>query len=231
MKIVLSDLDGTILKRGEKALNRTVISAIEKILSNNIYFAVSSGRTYVELLDFFAPFKDDIFFIANDGAQTIYKEETLLDFPIEEKFSSSSFALHGKYMTYLKTKDIPLTREILRQYKNHVSVLDGDFPNEPIYKITDYEKVKYDLLPLVYKDNSMNEYISPVASKGIAAKMLLAHLNIPLGESVSFGDNFNDLPMFEATGDSFAVANAHPKVKKAAKKVCRDFETEIKKML
>lgn len=231
MKIVLSDLDGTILKRGEKALNRNVLSAIEHILSQNVYFAVASGRTYVELKEFFAPFEKDIFFITNDGAETIYKEETLLDFPISEKFSSPSYALHGKYMTYLKTKDIPLTRSLLKQMRNHVTLLDGDFPDEPIYKITDYAKVKYDALPLVYQDNSMNEYIAHPASKGIAVKMLLAHLNIPLGESCSFGDNFNDLPMFRETGESYAVANAHPKVKKAAKRVCRDFETEIYKII
>lgn len=231
MKIVLSDLDGTILKRGEKALNRNVLSAIEHILSQNVYFAVASGRTYVELKHFFAPFEKDIFFITNDGAETIYKEETLLDFPIKESFSSPSYALHGKYMTYLKTKDIPLTRSLLSQQHGHVMKLDNDFPDEPIYKITDYAKIKYDVLPLLYKDNSMNEYIAHPVNKGIAAKMLLAHLNIPLGESCSFGDNFNDLPLFNETGDSFAVANAHPKVKKAAKKVCRDFETEIFRLI
>ena len=76
MKLVVSDLDGTILKRGEKELNRNILSAIEYILSNNVAFAVSSGRTYVELKKFFAPFENDIYFMANDGAQTIYKEET-----------------------------------------------------------------------------------------------------------------------------------------------------------
>ncbi len=231
MKLVVSDLDGTILKRGEKELNRNILSAIEYILSNNVAFAVSSGRTYVELKKFFAPFENDIYFMANDGAQTIYKEETLSHFPLKADFASPSYALHGKYMTYIKTGDVPLTRRILKEYHNHVKVLDDSFPDEPVYKITDYAKVKFDALPLVYKDRAMNEYIADGVDKGIALKLLLEHLKIPKEECCSFGDNFNDIPMFNESGLSYAVANALPSVKKAADKVCTGLDTEIRKLI
>ncbi len=231
MKLIVSDFDGTLLKRGEKTLNRNIISSIEYILSNNVSFAVASGRTYVELKKFFAPFEKDIYFIANDGANTIYKEETLSEFPINKIFSSDSFALHGKYITYLKTKDGPLTRKILMQYHNHVKLLDEAWPDEPVYKITDYTKTKYDDLPLVYKDRSMNEYIAFGVDKGIALKRLLMHLDIPKEKCSSFGDNINDLPMFAESGTSYAVANALPSVKKAADRVVMGLDTEIRKII
>lgn len=231
MKLIVADLDGTLLKRGERELNRNILSSIEYILSNNVAFAVSSGRTYVELKKFFAPFEKDIYFMANDGAITIYKEETLSEFPITKTFTSDSFALHGKYLTYVKTKDALLTRKILKQYHNHVKVLDSNFPDEPIYKITDYTKIKYDDLPLVYEDRSMKEYIAFGVDKGIALKNLLRHLDIPKEECASFGDNLNDIPMFEASGTSCAVANALPAVKKAADKVVTGLDTEIRKLI
>ena len=47
-------------------------------------------------------------------------------------------------------------------------MLDSNFPEEPVYKITDYTKIKYDDLPLVYEDRSMKEYIAFGVDKGIA---------------------------------------------------------------
>ena len=79
MKLIVSDLDGTLLKSGERQLNRNIISSIEYILANNVSFAVASGRTYVELKKFFAPFENDIYFIANDGAQTASHDDNVVD--------------------------------------------------------------------------------------------------------------------------------------------------------
>ena len=86
-------------------------------------------------------------------------------------------------------------------------------------------------MPLVYEDMSMKEYIAFGVDKGIALKNLLRKLGIPKEECASFGDNLNDIPMFEASGTSYAVANALPAVKKAADKVVTGLDTEIRKLI
>jgi Cof subfamily protein (haloacid dehalogenase superfamily) len=52
--------------------------------------------------------------------------------------------------------------------------------------------------------------------KGTGVTRLLAHLGIPAGQAIGFGDAPNDLPMLSQLGIAVAVANAHPAVLAAA---------------
>ena len=50
-------------------------------------------------------------------------------------------------------------------------------------------------------------------SKGVGVKALQESLGITPEETVVFGDYLNDIPMAEHAGASYAVSNAHPKLK------------------
>ena len=56
-------------------------------------------------------------------------------------------------------------------------------------------------------------------SKGNAVKMVCKALNIDLKDTISIGDDYNDVSMFEVTGASIAMGNANEEVKKKAKYV------------
>ncbi|GAB3062465.1 HAD family hydrolase [Virgibacillus ainsalahensis] len=60
------------------------------------------------------------------------------------------------------------------------------------------------------------------ASKGNAMKFLAEHFNIPFGETVAIGDNFNDISMFEAASISIAMENAKDAVKGQADHVTKN---------
>ena len=62
------------------------------------------------------------------------------------------------------------------------------------------------------------------ANKGEALRSLCAELDIPIGETVAFGDGTNDLSMIRAAGLGVAMGNADPLVKAAADAVCADNE-------
>jgi Cof subfamily protein (haloacid dehalogenase superfamily) len=57
------------------------------------------------------------------------------------------------------------------------------------------------------------------ADKGAGLRWLCAHLAIEPADVVVFGDEINDLAMFEFAGHSVAVANASPSVRAAADEV------------
>ena len=57
------------------------------------------------------------------------------------------------------------------------------------------------------------------ASKGKMLKQMTRHLDIPLSNTVVFGDYLNDLDMFKVAGYSIAVENALPEVKSYAHRV------------
>ena len=49
--------------------------------------------------------------------------------------------------------------------------------------------------------------------------MVCKALNIDLKDTISIGDDYNDVSMFEVTGASIAMGNANEEVKKKAKYV------------
>ena len=58
IKMVVSDVDGTLIQKGEKTVNDELMKIIEKLKSKNIIFAVASGRHLSELKDIFHNSKD-----------------------------------------------------------------------------------------------------------------------------------------------------------------------------
>ena len=60
---------------------------------------------------------------------------------------------------------------------------------------------------------------SPDVSKGSAFEALADHLEIDPAATVAIGDSPNDVALFEAVGQSFAVANATDEAKDAAERV------------
>lgn len=53
------------------------------------------------------------------------------------------------------------------------------------------------------------------ATKGHALEWLAKRHGVEMAEITVFGDDLNDLPMFEAAGKAIAVENAHPDLKRA----------------
>jgi Cof subfamily protein (haloacid dehalogenase superfamily) len=68
-------------------------------------------------------------------------------------------------------------------------------------------------------DQYFLEVSHPHANKGDGLRLLADRLGFDLGEFTVFGDNLNDLGMFEAAGTKLAVANAHPDLKRIATQV------------
>ena len=44
MRMIVSDLDGTLLLRGEKKLHKTSVSALEKLICGNVVFLCCIGQ-------------------------------------------------------------------------------------------------------------------------------------------------------------------------------------------
>lgn len=228
MKLVVSDLDGTLLFRGEKEIGKVSANAIDYILSEGAAFAVASGRSYVELKHLLSRWENEIYFFPSDGAIGIYRGETLFSDPVGA-FSSDEFAAHGKYAVYLKSENLPLIRKYMSSYRNHV-VRISDFSeiDAPVYKIADYTHKGDNGLSAVYKSREMTEYVMQNVNKARAAKKLMSLLDISEENIIAFGDGENDLELFKSSGTACAVSSAPPKIKKEAD-ITADFNEETLK--
>lgn len=232
MKLIVSDLDGTLLRKGEKRLNRNITNIIEKITEKNV-FAVASGRAYTELRKLFEGMEDRIYFIPSDGALAVHKGKTLCECPIDKRFlPECEYTAHGKYIVYVKSKKQMLIRKIREQYGNHViQIKSADEITENIYKITDFTKTAEIPLRKVYEDADMREYAAECANKGAAVKKLAELLGTAPDDCYVFGDNTNDIEMFAYTKNSYAMMTAKPAVKKCAEHIAESFETEAEKLI
>ena len=68
IKLVASDIDGTLLTEEQTELNPKLYEIIRKLRQKNIYFVVASGRQLDSQKILFEPVADDISYISENGA-------------------------------------------------------------------------------------------------------------------------------------------------------------------
>ena len=68
IKLIVSDVDGTLVPEGTNQMHPGIFSMIRKLKKQGIYFAVASGRHKCSIEKLFAPVRDDILYITSNGA-------------------------------------------------------------------------------------------------------------------------------------------------------------------
>lgn len=213
IKLVVSDLDGTLLKYGEECIKKHTIEKIEAVLSRGIYFAVSSGRTYTELCQYLPSFVDRIYFISSDGALVTFKDKIIfnksfshdaMNYAINSCGNSSLF-FHGRDAVYsYKDSD--------KKFITAKSFLKPFEIKEPVYKIVAYGHG----IPMFdgihsrvhYSDGTISEYVPPFADKGVSLGALQRHLGVSIYETLAMGDSVNDIPMMKNAKYTYAIGKA-----------------------
>lgn len=87
LKLICSDVDGTLVPDGGHDLNPEYFTRIRHLKKNGILFAAVSGRSYSSLKKLFAPVIDDILFICDNGARTIYHGNLLSCYTIRRELA------------------------------------------------------------------------------------------------------------------------------------------------
>lgn len=93
--------------------------------------------------------------------------------------------------------------ELLRELAEHLENIFGD-------------DLKYILAPEAYVGCYFLTILHPDADKSHGIKSVGEYLDLDLSKLTVFGDNFNDIGMFDLAGTSVAMLNAQPEVKDLA---------------
>lgn len=226
VKLLVIDFDGTLKPYGEACVSQKVIGYIDSAIGKGMTVAVSSGRTYSELIAFLPQFKDKIYFICSDGAYYVKNGKTLYERAIAlselSLFSSDpngSFIFHGAEKNYALGA-LPYQAERFEPVK--ISRL-GDI-KEKIFKVTSYSEALR--LPVysglrIHWDGGINEsvqYVNRFCDKGAALSDLQMRLMITKFETVCMGDSKNDIAMMRNAKRSFCVGTRSNELAK----VCTD---------
>ena len=238
IQLVASDIDGTLLLNGAKALDSEIFKLIRELHKKGILFMAASGREYTNLRNLFAPVADDIAFLCLNGCLTFYQNECIskeiMDTIIARKLittiqndPNAEVLVSGEKTCYITPKNQSYYGHLITTVKNHVTVID-DLLNIP----ESYTKISAYFKNGVYEHyqdyvDMFNEKITvqiggkcwlDCAPKGVNKSTgflkLLAHLNISAENSVMFGDNDNDRQILQACGHPISMETAVPSIYK-----------------
>ena len=68
IRLIASDLDGTLLKNGAQMLSPEIFELIPALKKRGIHFVAASGRQYANIRRLFAPLQDEISYVAENGS-------------------------------------------------------------------------------------------------------------------------------------------------------------------
>jgi Cof subfamily protein (haloacid dehalogenase superfamily) len=106
--------------------------------------------------------------------------------------------------------------------------IEADLRNEKIIKMDMYEtgddrlakiweKLDHNEFTIIRPEKNYVEIMNPLASKGNGVNKIAKHYGIETSQIITMGDSGNDLSMFEQSGLSIAMGNAHGDIKKLTK--------------
>ncbi len=253
IRLITCDLDGTLLPKGQWAPSEEIFSIIAALRERGIAFAAASGRQYHSLRTLFAPVADDILYIAENGSVVFAGDrllsQTVLDPAKARALTAQILALpetevmiSGAKHCYLLPKSeayVHHIRHVLRFSAKIVSSFDEI--DEPVIKISacrlEHSEWLYEQLHEAWEADFQiavagREWLDfTLADKGTGLDALCEHLDISRDEVMSFGDNYNDLPLLVKAGHPFIMDNACDELKAQFPNHCVRVETTLQKFL
>ena len=250
IKLVVSDIDGTLVKDYSPEIYPEMIEAIRALQKKGIRFGIASGRQYASIRNMFAEVADDIIYICENGAQVVYKGENLhikeMDKNDTRELLQELRACGPEYDyvistadgCYLETKK-PEFEAFIRDFYRNKYALTKDFLelDIPSIKIAIYQKGTIRelgetvLIPRWEKrlkacmaGEEWVDFMHSDVDKGEALRFVQEHFGITAEETMVFGDNSNDVGLMEAAKESYAVENAREEVKEKAKYSCPPYQ-------
>ncbi|WP_396590292.1 HAD family hydrolase [Allomuricauda sp. R78024] len=258
IKMVVSDMDGTLLNSKHEVSNR-FFEIHKELKQKNIQFVAASGRQYHSMVDKLETIQDDVIFVAENGAFVKRKEEVLLTTPIDKNNVDTILSLITTTINahpVLCSKDSAYVNgnsgeflEMLREYYTEFEIVEDQTKvKDEVLKVAIYhfENSEQHIYPVVkHLKDSLKVKVSGSnwvdvshknAHKGYALEKLMQEYGVTSDEIMVFGDYNNDLEMLQLSNYSFAMANAHPNVQEIAKYITlsnNDFGVEhiLEKML
>ncbi len=251
IKMVVSDIDGTLLEAGTDRLNPELYKVIRELKKKDIIFAAASGRQYASMRYVFAPVADDIIFIAENGSIVMCRERTMFSSLMDEALARELVGFlrgwengHIMFSTpeaiWVETED-PAYLSLLRDsYHNDIRVTDDVMPlcgrtnkislyhtGGAIDEVAAQIRERFgDRLNIAVAGDVWVDCMNRLVDKGSALAKIQQLMRIKPEETMAFGDNCNDIGMLARAGEDYAVQNAHRELKEAAGHIAPSYEED-----
>ncbi len=242
IKLIASDMDGTLLD-GNGQVPPETFDLIRALRSRGVHFAASSGRRYDRLCEFFAPVKDQMDFVASNGAQ-VYADGVQIDREVYSHlairrlaktvsmFPNMHLALFDRTKSYLLDDEDKFVREVDKDLPNVERIYELPSPRVSIIKASIFcddgnvmdnayvlQRELGDLFTFAPSGSSYIDAMQPGISKASGIAQLMEHYGIEREEVMAFGDAMNDYEIIRFVGTGCAMANGRPALRAIADRV------------
>ncbi len=232
IKLIASDVDGTLLQHGATEIDPELFSIIRQLKAKGIHFVVASGRPLASLKHLFAPVADDISFIGENGAIYILNKETHTPITFDKELvhdivtairedAGNNVTFSCAATTYMEPQNEEFLRHVREVAKFNVDITEDLLSiEEPPIKIAlsnpngidiigpKYREMFQDRATVVTSGNLWLDFMPLGVNKGIALNHIASHLQIDPMCCMAFGDQWNDAEMLQMVGTSYAMTTA-----------------------
>lgn len=240
IKLIVSDMDGTIVKSNLE-IPEEIVSIFQSLIDKGIACGIATGRSFHSIRNTFKDIVDDMIIISENGAMLYYKgtvlktttftKEVAKEINEVTKKSDGVIAFSGVKKGYVFNGNDDVMHIMEHHFPDLECVesfedIDDKFLEISIYFKNQNSQESIDLF------EPLHEHVSAVSSgsdwidinvkglnKGEGIKILQERLGISKEECMAFGDNLNDIELLQSVGESYAVENAHEQVKEIAKHI------------
>lgn len=249
IKLVCSDVDGTLVEEGKGGLNPAYYDEIRRLKEKGIMFAVVSGRSYAGSSPLFAQVIDDVIFINDNGAVLTYQGKIIKSHSIPDELIKNMVsdlkeelkgvtylsALTGSYAWGGNQEFCDILRDDFALDVIELEKMPESLPKDAgvmsigVYDPVDAEAAvgqefidkwnQHDLIQAVPGGQFWFNIIQRNIDKGVALKELMEMYDIAPDEVIAIGDNMNDMGMLTLVPNSVAIGNAREEVKAVCKYV------------
>jgi len=244
IRLVATDMDGTLLN-SKHEIHESFFPVFRKLKDHGIIFVAASGRQYFNLAKTLDTVKDEVIFAAENGSYVVFKDEEIhiqaIDpeitrelILISRKIKNTYPIICGKKKAYVENDDEEFINHLKLYFERYEVVND-------LLEITDDQFLKFTLCDLAgsevnsyphykkYEQDLQVKVSGPIwldisdkkANKGRAMEVLQEKFKVTAEQTMVFGDYLNDLEMLEKAHYSYAMANAHPDIKKIARFIAK----------
>lgn len=239
VKLISVDMDGTFLN-DDKEMSPEFDKVFKALKEKNVKFCAASGRQLASLKTVFDKYKDQMLFVAENGAVMEIDGQPIVNANLTREISD-------KFLARLKELDDMRILYCTSDYSYIDRTDDESMENARIY-LPKFEIVKdvahIEELPVKISVHSKNGYYNDFkllveefsdeasictsgfdwldivpkgTNKGTAIAKMQAMLGISPKETMAFGDQMNDFEMINQAYHSYAMDNAIDKIKQIAR--------------
>lgn len=239
IKLVALDMDGTLLD-SRKRIPADFSGWVKS--HGEIQTVIASGRQYQTLYNMFSDIAEHLVYVADNGGFVFRKGKLLYSNAMKKEYIlwclkqfDGKAGIHpilcGAKAAYMKPSPGE-AEDNAHMYYDSLEIVDSLeewIEKDCIVKVAVFAENKEgeklyrenrelpDGLASVLSGDSWVDFSNCSVSKGTAMKTIQQKINVSRDESMAFGDYLNDYELLLSCGESYAMKNAHPKLKEIAK--------------